>query len=83
MYKIDLVMEAISLYENNKSYGKTSKILQTKYELEITRSWQTVSNWYKWIKTDVNKICKKINIDIILFNNLLNQILKLNKSIVN
>ena len=57
MYKIDLVMEALSLYENNKSFKKTSKILQTKYKLKITR--QTVSNWYKWMKTDVNKICKK------------------------
>lgn len=89
MYKIDLVIEALSLYENNKSFRKTSKILQTKYKLKFTR--QTIMNWYKWMKTDVNKICKKritLNYcnDIILskqknFNiNILNDI---NKLIIN
>jgi transposase/glutaredoxin-related protein len=50
-------MEALSLYSENKSFRKTSKILQTKYKLKITR--QSIMNWNKWMKTDINKICKK------------------------
>ena len=57
MYNIDIVMEALSLYGENKSFRKTSKILQTKYKLKITR--QSIMNWNKWMKTDINKICKK------------------------
>ena len=57
MYNIDIVMEALSLYSENKSFRKTSKILQTKYKLKITR--QSIMNWNKWMKTDINKICKK------------------------
>ena len=57
MYNVNLIMEALSLYENNKLFRKTSKLLQTKYKLKITR--QTIMNWNKWMKIDVNKICKK------------------------
>ena len=57
MYNIEIVMEALSLYSENKSFRKTSKILQTKYKFKITR--QSIMNWNKWMKTDINKICKK------------------------
>jgi len=57
MYNIEIVMEALSLYSENKSFRKTSKILQTKYKIKITR--QSIMNWNKWMKTDINKICKK------------------------
>ena len=45
MYTIDIVLEALSLYNNNLSFRKTSKILQLKYKYKITR--QTVMNWHK------------------------------------
>ena len=57
MYNINLVMEALSLYNQYGSFKKTSKLMQNKYKLKITR--QTIANWYKWMKTDINKICKK------------------------
>ncbi len=57
MYTIDIVLEAISLYNNNMSIRKTSKFLQLKYKCKITR--QTVMNWNNWMKNDLNKICKK------------------------
>ena len=50
-------MKALSLYGQNNSFRKTSKLLQTKYKLKITR--QTVMNWNKWMKNDIYKICKK------------------------
>jgi len=57
MYTIDIVMEALSLYNNNKSFRMTSKLLQTKYNYKITR--QSIMNWYKWMNNDLDKICKK------------------------
>ena len=32
MYNIDIVIEALSLYGENKSFKKTSEILQDKYK---------------------------------------------------
>jgi transposase len=57
MYTINIVLEALSLYNNNLSFRKTSKILQLKYKYKITR--QTIMNWHKWMKNDLDKICKK------------------------
>jgi hypothetical protein len=51
MYNIEIVMEALSLYSENKSFRKTSKILQTKYKFKITR--ESIMNWNKWMKTDI------------------------------
>ena len=51
MYTINIVMEALSLYSSNNSYKKTSKLLQKKHNIKITR--QTVMNWFNLMKTDV------------------------------
>lgn len=68
MYTINLVMEAINLYNQNKSYRKSSKILQNKYKLKITR--QTIMNWNKWMNEDIDKFCKK-RITANYYNNIL------------
>ena len=57
MYTIDIVMEVLSLYNKNKSFRLTSKILNEKYNYKIVR--QTILNWYEWMKNDLNKTCKK------------------------
>lgn len=57
MYNIEFVIEALSLYNQYKSFRKTSKLLQTKYKSKISR--QTIMNWNKWMKNDLNKICNK------------------------
>lgn len=44
------------MYGENKSFKKTSEILQDKYKKKITR--QTIMNWDKWMKTDIRKIYK-------------------------
>ena len=44
------------MYSENKSFKKTSKILQDKYKKKITI--QTIMNWDKWMKTDIKKIYK-------------------------
>ena len=68
MYNIDIVMEALSLYSENKSFRKTSKILQTKYKLKITR--QSIMNWNKWMKNDINKIFGVKSLIIRLLNSI-------------
>jgi transposase len=57
MYNIEFVLEALSLYNQNKSFKKTSKLLKVKYNSKISR--QTIMNWNKWMINDIDKICKK------------------------
>lgn len=57
MYNFDLVMEALNLYDENKSFRKTSTILKEKYGFKITR--QTIMNWKKLIKKNMKNFCKK------------------------
>ena len=57
MYTIDIIIEAFSLYHNNKSFRLTSKILQQKYNYKITR--QSIMNWIKIIKNNNSNFCNK------------------------
>ena len=57
MYSPDIVYEALLLYNKNRSFKKTSKLLQIKYNNKVTR--QTIKNWYKWYNEDIDKIAKK------------------------
>jgi transposase len=57
MYTFDIILEAYELYNINKSFRKSSKILRNKYGYKITR--QTIMNWNKLIKKDFKQLHKK------------------------
>jgi hypothetical protein len=56
MYNIEIVLDALNLYSKFKSYSKTSRDVQKKYNISVTR--QTIMNWVKWFGNDMSKVCK-------------------------